>query len=506
MRAILSVYDKTGIVEFAKKLQAAHVELISTGGTYDTLSKAGLSVTKVSDVTQFPEMMDGRVKTLHPAIHGGLLALRDKPEHMAELRRHGFTPIDIVVGNLYPFEATVSKPGVSLADSLENIDIGGPSMLRSASKNFPSVIVVVDPADYDWVADRVEHGMSLEERRKLAAKAFQHVAAYDTLVSRWLRGNDNSFPAELSLGFRKQAELRYGENPHQKGALYAELGVKGGIVGAQQLGGKELSFNNFLDAEAAWRVSTDFADPTAVVIKHTNPCGVASHPDLAEAYRRAYEGDSVSAYGGIVGFNRTVTPEVAEAMRRVFYEIIVAPGYAPEAMEVLRKKKDMRILAVTPPTAIGNTSLDVRRVSGGLLVQGPDDLVEDPSSWRVVTQRAPTQQELSDLAFAWRIAKHVKSNAIVFVKDKTLAGMGAGQPNRVTSVHLALRIAGEKAKGSVVASDAFFPFADGFELAAQGGITAVVQPGGSIRDEEVIAAANKAGVAMVFTGIRHFRH
>ncbi|MSP79094.1 MAG: bifunctional phosphoribosylaminoimidazolecarboxamide formyltransferase/IMP cyclohydrolase [Dehalococcoidia bacterium] len=507
MRAVLSVYDKTGIVEFGKKLQGLGIELISTGGTFDALSKGGLPVKKVSDITQFPEMMDGRVKTLHPAIHGGLLALRDKPEHMAELNRHGITPIDMVVGNLYPFEATVSRPGIQLGEALENIDIGGPSMLRSASKNFPSVVVLVDPADYDWVVDRIKTGgPSLEERRKLAAKAFQHVAAYDTLISRWLRGMDVSFPNELSFGFRKLAEMRYGENPHQRGSVYAEIGVKGGIVAAQQLGGKEMSFNNYLDAEAAWKVAMDFPDPTAVVIKHTNPCGVASHGDLAEAYRRAFEGDSVSAYGGIVGFNRMVTGAAAEAMRRVFYEIVVAPGYTPEALEILQKKKDLRILAATLPTAIGNANIDLRRVSGGLLVQAPDEINEDASTWKVVTERKPTPQELADLAFAWKVAKHVKSNAIVLAKDKTLAGMGAGQPNRITSVHLALRIAGEKAKGCALASDAFFPFPDGLELGVQGGATSVAQPGGSIRDEEVIAAANKAGIAMVFTGTRHFKH
>ncbi|MSQ11151.1 MAG: bifunctional phosphoribosylaminoimidazolecarboxamide formyltransferase/IMP cyclohydrolase [Dehalococcoidia bacterium] len=507
MKALLSVYDKTGIVEFARKLHAAGMELVSTGGTFSALKRAGLPVAQVADLTRSPEMMDGRVKTLHPAIHGGILARRDLPAHMAELKQHGIATIDLVAVNLYPFEATVSKPGVTLEDALENIDIGGPAMLRAASKNFPAVTVVTNPADYNWVAERTRNGgPSQEERRRLAAKAFQHVAAYDSLVARWLRGADAEFPAELPLSFRKVTGLRYGENPHQKAALYAEMGVRGGIVGARQLGGKELSFNNLLDAEAAWRVVSDFAEPTVCVVKHNNPCGLASHDDLAEAYRRAYEGDTVSAFGGIVGFNRTVTAQTADAMRKIFYEVIVAPEYAPEALEILQKKRDLRILAVPLVTSVGGQAPDLRRVSGGLLAQTPDEIAEDPSTWKPVTERKPTQQELAQLAFAWKTAKHVKSNAIVLVNDMALAGMGAGQPNRVTSVHLALRAAGEKAKGSVLASDAFFPFPDGLELAAQGGVTAVAQPGGSIRDAEVIAAANKAGIAMVFTGVRHFRH
>ncbi|MBI2935922.1 MAG: bifunctional phosphoribosylaminoimidazolecarboxamide formyltransferase/IMP cyclohydrolase [Chloroflexi bacterium] len=508
MKALLSVYDKRGVVEFSSRLHAAGFELVSTGGTYEVLTREGkLPVQRVSDLTGFPEILDGRVKTLHPAIHGGLLARRDKAGHLAELVRHGISPIDLVAVNLYPFEATISRPDVDLETVLENIDIGGPALLRAAAKNYPFVTVVVDPEDYGWLAEKlVGKGLSLEERRSLAAKAFQHVALYDTLISGWLRGDDGPFSREMTLGLRKVADLRYGENPHQKGALYARIGATGGIVGAKHLHGRELSFNNILDADAAWSTVLEFPKPTAVVIKHTNPCGVASHPGLAEAYRRAYSGDPVSAYGGIVGFNRPVTGEAAEAMRSVFYEVVVAPGYEPEALDILQKKRDLRILTVEPARFLGGAPLDARWVSGGALFQQYDAAQEDPATWKVMTERQPTPKEMEQLAFAWKVVKHVKSNAIVLVKEKTLTGMGAGQPNRVTSVHLALRAAGEKAPGSVMASDAFFPFADGVELAVQGGIAAIVQPGGSIRDQEVIAAANKANVAMVFTGVRHFRH
>ena len=508
MKALISVYDKTGVVELARALQEAGYGLVSTGGTHRTLTEAGLTVEQVSDVTGAPEMLDGRVKTLHPVVHGGLLARRDLPAHMAELQAHGIEPIDVVVGNLYPFEATVSREGVADQDVLENIDIGGPTMLRAAAKNHPAVTVVVDPADFGWVAERIRAGgTSLEERRRLAATAFAHVSFYDSLVAAWMRGPDDPFPAELTVGVRRMSELRYGENPHQRGALYADAPSRGGVVAAEQLHGKELSYNNILDADAAWRAANEFSEQAVAVIKHTNPCGLALHPDQAEAYRRAFDGDPVSAYGGILGFNRTVTAAAAEALRRVFFEVIVAPGYEEEALETLRRKRDLRILLV-PETPAGGlpAPLQVRRVSGGLLLQTGDVLEEDPTAWQVVTQRAPSEGELADLAFAWRAAKHIKSNTIVLAKGQALVGMGAGQPNRVNSVHLAGRAAGERAAGTVLASDAFFPFADGLELAAESGITAVVQPGGSIRDDEVIAAADKAGLAMVFTGVRHFLH
>ena len=518
MKALISVYDKTGMTEFATQLHRAGIALISTGGTYRELVKEGLPIQQVAQVTGSPEILDGRVKTLHPKIHGALLARRDNPDHLAELKKQGIEPIDMVAVNLYPFSDTVSKPNVTLDDALENIDIGGPTMLRAGAKNFPWVGVVVDPADYQWVADRVSgKGLSLEERRHLAYKAFHHVSMYDTAVAQFLldqgeevREGDRKepterFPQELVLNYRRLQILRYGENPHQSAALYAPPSAKGGVAHAKQLHGKELSFNNLLDADAAWRTVNDFEETGAVVIKHTNPCGLACHPDPAEAYHRAYSGDPVSAYGGIVGFNRTVTPAAAEAMGNVFYEVVVAPDYEPKALDILKKKRNLRILAV-PTYGEDGADYDLRPLTGGLLIQALDNLTDDPSSWKTVTRRAPTVEELQDLAFAWKAAKHVKSNAIVLAKDNKLLGMGAGQPNRVNSVHLALRAAGENSKGSVLASDAFFPFADNIDLAAQNGVTAIAQPGGSIRDEEVIAAADKDNIAMVFTEVRHFKH
>ena len=511
MKALISVYDKTGIVEFSRRLSEAGFELISTGGTHRTLTQeGGLTVRQVSEVTGSPEILEGRVKTLHPVIHAGLLARRDSPEHLAELAEHGIDPIDLVVVNLYPFVETVSKPDVSLADALENIDIGGPTMLRAAAKNFPSVAVVVDPADYSWISEKMSgQGLTPEDRRNLAGKAFQHVSSYDTAVAGYLSGaasDSDSLPDSLTLTLTKMATLRYGENPHQQGSLYlpADGGPVGGIAGARQLHGKELSFNNLMDADAAWRTVCDFTETAVAVVKHGNPCGLACHEDQTEAYQRAYEGDSVSAFGGIAGYNRIVTVATAEAMGPVFYEVVVAPGYEPEALETLKKKRNLRILAVESESA--SPAYDIRPISGGLLVQAPDSIIEDPATWEAVTKRAPTEEELKDLEFAWKAAKHIKSNAIVFAKNRALVGMGAGQPNRVVSVHLSQRTAGDKALGSVLASDAFFPFPDNIQLAAEAGVTAIVQPGGSIRDEEIIEAANSSGLAMVFTGVRHFRH
>ncbi len=509
MRALLSVYDKTGLVEFSRQLVAAGYELISTGGTHGSLTEGGLPVKQVAEVTGSPEILDGRVKTLHPVIHAGLLARRDSAEHLAELDRHGIETIDLVAVNLYPFVATVSKPGVTLDDALENIDIGGPTMLRAAAKNFPSVAVVVDPGDYAWVGEKLSAGgLTHEDRRNLSAKAFHHVSVYDAAVTEYLAGEGDpkdELPDSLNITLQKIAGLRYGENPHQPGALYAPAGAQAtGVAGAKQLHGRELSYNNLMDADAAWRTVSDFQSPTVAVVKHNNPCGLASRQDIAEAYRQAYEGDTVSAFGGIVAFNRTVTAAAAEAMDSVFYEVVVAPGYEPPALEMLQKKRNLRVLSVEVQP--DRPAYDIRPISGGMLVQAPDTIDEDPATWKNVTERTPTDAEMEDLAFAWKTAKHIKSNAIVFAKDQTLAGMGAGQPNRVVSVHLSQRIAGDKAKGSVLASDAFFPFADNIELAAEAGVTAIVQPGGSIRDDEVIAAADKSGLAMVFTGVRHFRH
>lgn len=513
MKALISVYDKTGIVEFGKQLDAAGVELISTGGTHNVLSKeGGLPVRQVSDVTGSPEILDGRVKTLHPIIHGGLLARRDLPDHLEQLKKHNIDPIDMVVVNLYPFRETVSRPDVTLEEALENIDIGGPTMLRAAAKNHPSVTVVVDPADYGWVAEKLSGaGLTPEDRRNLAAKAFHHVASYDTAVAAYLSatvGESESLPENLKISLVQTASLRYGENPHQSGALYVAEGVtSGGVAGARQLHGRELSYNNLMDADAAWRVVSDFSDTTAVVIKHANPCGLASHPQQLNAYQNAFEGDTVSAFGGIVGFNRTLDAATAEAMAPIFYEVVVAPDYAPEALEILKKKRNLRILAVDAVVQSGQTpNYDLRVITGGILVQHPDAIPEDPDGWQTATDRAPTEEEHRDLAFAWKAVKHIKSNAIVFAKNQSLVGMGAGQPNRVVSVHLSQRIAGDKARGSVLASDAFFPFPDNVQLAAEAGATAIVQPGGSIRDDEVVAMANEHGLAMLFTGVRHFRH
>ena len=509
MRALISVYDKTGVVDFGRRISQAGYELVSTGGTHRTLAEeGGLAVRQVAEVTGSPEILDGRVKTLHPVIHGGLLARRESPDQMAELSEHGIETIDLVAVNLYPFVETISNAGVTLDDALENIDIGGPTMLRAAAKNFPSVAVVVDPADYAWVAGKIaDGGLSDEDRRGLAAKAFRHVSEYDSAVTGYLAGTEASeqLPDRLNISLEKVSGLRYGENPHQAGALYAPAGSPlAGIAGARQLHGRDLSYNNLMDADAAWRTVSDFAEPTVAVVKHNNPCGLASRDSIAEAYQLAYEGDTVSAFGGIVAINRTVDAATAQEMDAIFYEVVIAPGYDDDALAILQRKRNLRILALGAGPA--GSALDLRPISGGMLVQGADDIAEDAAKWKTVTERVPSTTERQDLAFAWKAAKHIKSNAIVFAKDRALLGMGAGQPNRVVSVHLSQRIAGDKAKGAVLASDAFFPFPDNIELAAEAGITAIAQPGGSVRDEEVIAAADQAGLAMVFTGVRHFRH
>jgi phosphoribosylaminoimidazolecarboxamide formyltransferase/IMP cyclohydrolase len=514
MRAIISVSDKTGVVEFARGLTVLGYEIFSTGNTKKAIAAAGVPVKSVSDITGFPEILDGRVKTLHPMVHGGILARRDLPSHMKELAEKHIEKIDLVAVNLYPFVQTVTKEGVTLTDALENIDIGGPTMIRASAKNFPGVIVVVDPADYPVVLEKLQKGdLSLDERKKLAQKAFQHTAIYDTAIAQYLRQGESGLPEELTVAMRKRYGLRYGENPHQTAAFYAELTVdphpNTGITWAKQLHGKELSFNNILDADAAWGAACDFAAPTVSVIKHTNPCGLASHKDIAEAYKRAFSGDEVAAYGGIVAANRLVTLAMAEAMKPVFYEIVIAPEYEPAALELLKKKKDLRILVADLPPNYGKSECgytDYRRVKGGFLVQDSDSLPEKDVDLKVVTKRPPTKKEKEDLLFAWRAAKHVKSNAIMLARDKTVVGMGAGQPSRIVSAQIAGEKAGEKAKGSVLASDAMFPFPDVVEHAAKIGATAIIQPGGSIRDQESIDAADKYDIAMVFTGVRHFRH
>ena len=511
--ALISVYDKTGLAAFAQAIHRAGFSLVSTGGTYDFLvNEAAIPVQRVSDLTGFPEILDGRVKTLHPRIHGGLLARRDVPEHLSELASHRIDPIDMVVSNLYPFQKTVANPETTLADALENIDIGGPSMLRAAAKNFPAVTVVCDPADYGWIAKKLaDSGLSTEDRRGLAQKAFSHVSRYDDAVASYLAGHDSpgakysvSLPPALTLDYTKAYDLRYGENPHQKGAFYQQSKAAQ-TTGDELLHGKALSFNNIVDADAAWRVVSDFADPTVAVIKHTNPCGLASHTDQKEAYSRAFQGDTVSAYGGIVGFNSVVQASTAQAMRGVFYEVVIAPGYTRDALALLKRRRNLRLIQRSTSLSVA-PSFDLRPVTGGLLVQTPDVDIEDTSNWKVDTERSPTSREMLDLEFAWKAAKHVKSNAIVLARGRSLVGMGAGQPNRVTSVFLALRAAGDKAVGSVLASDAFFPFADNVITASEGGVTAIIQPGGSIRDQDSIDAANAHGMAMVFTGTRHFRH
>jgi phosphoribosylaminoimidazolecarboxamide formyltransferase/IMP cyclohydrolase len=450
------------------------------------------------------------VKTLHPAVHGGLLARRDLPQHLSELTQNRIEPIDMVVVNLYPFVETVSKPGVSLNEALENIDIGGPSMLRSAAKNFPSVLVVVDPSDYDTILQKLRQGnIDSEYRKQLAQKAFQHVALYDTAIAQYL--NEETFPEEMTIALKKAHSLRYGENPHQQAAFYVEQNVRlrqDGLASLEQLGGPEISFNNLLDLDAALNVLSDFADPTIAIMKHTNSCGLACHNDLAEAYRRALTGDPVASFGGVVASNRSIDLSTAKEIDKTHYDAIVAPEYQKEALELLGKKQSLRLAKVAPyhnPSS-SESYFDFRYIRGGFLAQSSDQLIEAELRPRIVSKRQPSDIELSDLLFAWKAVKGIKSNAIVIAKDKILLGMGAGQPSRVVSVELALKRAGDRTKNSVLASDAFFPFTDGPELAIKGGVTAIIQPGGSVRDKEVIELADKYNVAMVFTGVRHFRH
>jgi len=509
VRAIVSVSDKSGVVDFARGLKELGIEIFSTGGTKKSLEAAGVKIHSVSELTGFPEILDGRVKTLHPAVHGGILARRDLPQHLSELTQNRIEPIDMVVVNLYPFVETVTKAEVSLDEALENIDIGGPSMLRSAAKNFPSVLVVVDPGDYDTILQKLRPGnIDSEYRKRLAQKAFQHVALYDTAIAQYL--NEEAFPEEMTIASKKARSLRYGENPHQQAAFYVEQNVRqsqDGLASLEQLGGPEISFNNLLDLDAALNVLSDFTAPTIAIMKHTNSCGLASHNDLVEAYRRALAGDPVAAFGGIVASNRILDLATAKEIDKHHFDAIIAPGYEKGALELLRRKESLRLAKVAPyrPSS-SETHLDFRHIGGGFLAQTPDTLTESELKPRIVTKRQPSKTELSDLLFAWKAVKSIKSNAIVIAKDKTLLGMGAGQPSRVVSVELALKRAGVQAKDSALASDAFFPFTDGPELAIKHGVTAIIQPGGSVRDKEVIELADKYNVTMVFTGVRHFRH
>ena len=507
MRAILSVSDKARIADFARGLQELGIEIFSTGGTKKSLEAAGVKVHSVSELTGFPEILDGRVKTLHPAVHGGILARRDLPRHMEELARNHINIIDIVAVNLYPFVETVTRGDVSLDEALENIDIGGPSMLRSAAKNFPSVLVIVDPEDYEPLLSLLRQGeVNLAERRRLAQKAFQHVALYDTAIAQYL--GEETFPEEMTLALTGARPLRYGENPHQQAVFYTLQDVKrrqGGLASLELLSGPEISFNNLLDFDAALNIARTFAEATVAIIKHTNSCGLASHDDLAEAYRRALSGDPLAAFGGVVVANRTLDLATAEEINKTHYDAIVAPDYAPGALDLLGRKKSLRLIKL-PLAEAGQPQLDFRCISGGFLAQTADFLTEKELKSQTVTHRQPTKKEQTDLIFAWKAVKGIKSNAIVVAKDKTLLGMGAGQPSRVVSVELAMKRAGDRARGSVLASDALFPFPDGPELAIRGGVTAIIQPGGAIKDKEVIELADKYKVAMVFTGTRHFRH
>jgi len=513
MRSIISVSNKSGVTEFARGLQDLGVTIFSTGGTQKVMKQAGLNIQGISELTGFPEILDGRVKTLHPAVHGGILARRDLPQHLTELADNKLDTIDIIVVNLYPFVETVRKEGVSLGEALENIDIGGPSMLRSAAKNFSSVLVIVDPEDYAPVLQKLKDGkISMKERQRLAQKAFQHVAIYDTAIAEYLREEEDILPEEMTIALKKSSALKYGENPHQQAAFYVQQNLKqkeNDLSLLEHLSGPQISFNNLLDFDAAVDILSNFSVATVAVFKHTNSCGLASHDNLAEAYRRALAGDPIAAFGGIVASNRVIDLSTAEEINKHHYDAVIAPEYDKKALELLEKKKSLRLVSLsslTKTSITGESFIDFRRVKGGFLAQIADVISEGESSPHVVTNRQPTEQELADLLFAWKAVKCIKSNAIVVAKDKTLLGMGAGQPSRVISVELAVNKAGEETKNSVLASDAFFPFPDGPELAFKAGVTAVIQPGGSKKDDEVIAVANRYNIAMVFTGTRHFRH
>ena len=513
-KVLISVSDKTDVVKMAKGLAALGSEILSTGGTAQSLREAGLSITDVSKYTGSPEILNGRVKTLHPKIHGGLLGRRSLEPHVEQMKEQGIDPIDVVVVNLYPFEATISKPGCTFDEAIENIDIGGPSMLRSAAKNHEDVLVVVDPTDYDRVLEALQAGtVSLDLRRELARKVFQHTARYDSLISSYLEksagsSSDMKFPTILTVQFEKVEHLRYGENPHQQGAFYREIGVKEpSISQAKQLHGKAMSYNNFLDANSALELVKEFDDTAVVIIKHNNPCGVALGATAVEAYVRGRETDPISAFGGVIACNREVDLAMAKEVTSTFVEVLIAPAFSPEALTELQRKKDVRLLEIGSLEVTQREGMDMKKLVGGLLVQDRDlGALRDIGDIRVVTKREPTGEEFESCDFAWKVCKHVKSNAIVFATKNQTVGIGAGQMSRVDSVKLAEMKAILPVKGTVMASDAFFPFRDGLDAAAKAGVTAVIQPGGSIRDEEVIKAADEQQLAMILTGMRHFRH
>jgi phosphoribosylaminoimidazolecarboxamide formyltransferase/IMP cyclohydrolase len=513
-RAILSVTDKTGLVEFARKLAGIGVELISTGGTAKLLRESGISVKDISDLTGFPEMLDGRVKTLHPKVHGGILHRRENAAHRSAVAEHGIQPIDMVVVNLYAFEKTAAKPGVPFEDLVENIDIGGPSMIRSAAKNFRDVAVVTSPADYDALAEEMARSggeLSAATKWRLAQKAFATTAAYDSAIASTLeRVSSNGhfelrpaegFPATLRMAFQKVMDLRYGENPHQKAAMYSD-GSGAGVANGHQLQGKELSYNNIVDLQAAWDLAQEFDEPVVAIIKHTNPCGTATGKTLLEAYKKALECDPVSAFGGVIGVNRVIDGSSAEEMAKLFLEVIAAPGFDNDAKAKFAAKKNLRLVEVVP----SDQKWVLKNVSGGMLVQDADIRPLTDADLKVVTKRPPTLEEKRALLFGWKVCKHVKSNAILYVRDGQTVGVGAGQMSRVDSCKIGAMKAQLPLKGTVAASDAFFPFPDGVEEIARVGSTAIIQPGGSVRDQEVIEAADRHGMAMIFTGVRHFRH
>lgn len=508
-RALVSVSDKTNLVPFVSGLVDLGYEIISTGGTKKTLEDAGIKTISISDVTGFPEIMDGRVKTLHPNVHGALLCVRDNPSHVAQIKEHGIEYIDLVCVNLYPFKQTVLKPNVSHEEIIENIDIGGPSMLRSASKNYRYIPVVVDPADYDKVLDELkENGeTTLATRERLAAKVFRHTASYDTMIASYLTARtEEKFPEKFTVTYEKVQDLRYGENPHQQAAFYKSMNPQYSLANAKQLHGKELSYNNIQDGNAAIEILKDFAgQPCVVALKHMNPCGIGLGKCLEEAWDKAYEADSTSIFGGIVATNQLVDAATAEKMSKIFLEIIIAPEFSDEAFEILTKKKNIRLMTLDTNLEV-NSKLKITNVNDGLLVQDADLHVSKMDEWQCVTERKPSVEEMEQLMFAWKTVKHVKSNAIVLVKDNMTIGVGAGQMNRVGAAKIAIEQAGEKAKGSVMGSDAFFPMPDTVEAAVAAGITAIIQPGGSIKDQLSIDECNKHGIAMVFTGIRHFKH
>jgi phosphoribosylaminoimidazolecarboxamide formyltransferase / IMP cyclohydrolase len=508
-RALISVSDKTGIVDFAKQLVELDFEIISTGGTFKVLKEAGIPVTGISEMTNFPEILDGRVKTLHPHIHGGLLAKLDDEKHLGQIADLSIQPISLVCVNLYPFKQTIEKPNVTVEEAIENIDIGGPSMLRSAAKNHKFVTVVVDPADYETVIHEISHNgnTTFKTRQKLASKVFRHTASYDSLIAEYMTNlTGEELPEKLTVTYELQQSLRYGENPHQKAAFYKKpLGSKFSIANATQLHGKELSYNNINDAATALQIVNEFDEPAAVAIKHMNPCGVGTGKTIFEAYAKAFEADPVSIFGGIVALNREVDKATAEKLHEIFLEIIIAPSFSKEAFDILTQKKNIRLLTV-PFGEVDEKELRFTSIEGGMLVQDYDRYNLDHAEVTVPTKRKPTEDEWKALKFGWKVVKHVKSNAIVVNGIDQTYGVGAGQTNRVGAANIALKQAGDKAKGAVLASDAFFPFNDTVETAAKAGITAIIQPGGSIRDEDSIKLADEYGIAMVFTGIRHFKH